>query len=67
MQENWRMCEFKTGRISLRSLQGENKTGQIQSYCGWLKFRGVPIFVVFVDGPIHEFQYPRISNFLYEL
>ena len=25
-------------------------------YCGWLKFRGVPIFVVFVEGSIHEFQ-----------
>ena len=22
-------------------------------YCGWLKFRGVPIFVVFVEGPIN--------------
>ena len=36
-------------------------------YCGWLNCRGVPIFVVFVEGPIHEFQYPRISNFLSEL
>ena len=35
--------------------------------CGWHHFRGVPIFVVFVEGPIHEFLYPRISNFLYEL
>ena len=25
-------------------------------YCGWHKFRGVPIFVVFVEGPIHEFK-----------
>ena len=24
-------------------------------YCGWLNFRGVPIFVVYVEGPIHEF------------
>ena len=36
-------------------------------YCGWLKFRWVPIFVVFVEGPNHEFQYPRNGNFLYEL
>ena len=36
-------------------------------YCGWLKFRGVTIFVVFVEGPIHEFQYPRNGNCLYEL
>ena len=36
-------------------------------YCGWLNFRGVPIFVVFVEGPSHEFQNPRISDFLYEL
>ena len=36
-------------------------------YCGWLKFRGVPIFMVFVEGQIHEFQYPRNGNFLYEL
>ena len=28
-------------------------------YCGWLKFRGVPIFVVSVEGPIHEFQFTR--------
>ena len=32
-----------------------------------LKFHGVPILVVFVEGPIHEFQYPRNGNFLYEL
>ena len=38
-----------------------------QGYCWWLKFRGVPIFMVFVEGPIYEFQYPRKSNFLYEL
>ena len=25
------------------------------TYCEWLNFHGVPIFVVFVDGPIHEF------------
>ena len=36
-------------------------------YCGWFKFRGVPIFVVFMEGPIHEFQYPRNGTFLYEL
>ena len=37
-------------------------------YCEWLKFRGVPIFVVFMEGPIHEFQYPQNFNFcmLYE-
>ena len=33
-------------------------------YCGWLNFRGVPIIM---EGPIHEFQYPRIGDFLYEL
>ena len=37
-----------------------------RGYCGWLNFRGVPIFVVFVEGAIHEFQYQRISDFLYE-
>ena len=36
-------------------------------YCEWLYFRGVPIFVVFVEGPIHEYKYPRIGDFLYEL
>ena len=36
-------------------------------YSGWLNFRGVLIFVVFVEGSIHEFQYPRNCNFLYEL
>ena len=36
-------------------------------YCGWLNFRGVPIFVVFVEGPVHEFQCQRKSHFLYEL
>ena len=33
-------------------------------YCGWLNFRGVPIFVVFVEGSIHGFQYPRNGDFL---
>ena len=37
------------------------------THCGWLNFRGVPIFVVFVEGPVHEFKYPRNSDFLYEL
>ena len=33
MQENWIVGEFKTdGQISHRFVQGENKTGQIQSY-----------------------------------
>ena len=36
-------------------------------YSRLLKFHRVPIFVVFVEGPIHEFQYPRNCNFLYEL
>ena len=36
-------------------------------YCGWLKFHGVTIFVVFVEGLIHKFQYSRNGNFLYEL
>ena len=35
-------------------------------YLGWLKFRGVPIFIVFVEGPIKEFQNQRNGNFLYE-
>ena len=39
----------------------------IFTYCGWLNFRGVPIFVVFVEGSIHEFQYPQINDFLHEL
>ena len=38
----------------------------LNSYGGWLNFRGVPIFVVFVEVP-HKFKYPRISDFLYEL
>ena len=25
-------------------------------YCGWLNIRGVPIFVVFVEGPIQDFS-----------
>ena len=37
------------------------------NYCGWLKFRGVPIFLVFVEGSNHDFQYLRNGNFLYEL
>ena len=37
------------------------------TYCGWHYFRWVPIFVVFVEGLIHKIQYPRISDFLYEL
>ena len=49
------------------SLLGMSSSGSCNSYCGWLKFRGVPIFVVFVEGPIHEFQYPWNGNFLYEL
>ena len=36
-------------------------------YCGWLQFRGVPISVVFVEGPINEFQYQGNGNFLYDL
>ena len=36
-------------------------------YRGWLKFFGVPIFVVFEEGMIKEFQYPWNGNFLYEL
>ena len=35
-------------------------------YCGWLNFREVPIFVVFVEGPVHEFKYQLISDFLCE-
>ena len=37
------------------------------TYRGWLKFRRVPIFVFFVEGPIHKFHYQRNGNFLYEL
>ena len=36
-------------------------------YCGWLIFRGVLIFVVFVEGTIHEFQCPGNCNILHEL
>ena len=35
--------------------------------CGWLNFRGVPIFVVFLESLINEFQYPRNDVLLYEL
>ena len=38
---------------------------QINKYCECLNFRGVTIFVVFVEGPIHEFQRPRNRDFLY--
>ena len=38
-----------------------------ENYYGRLKFRGVPIFMVFVEGPINEFQYPQNGNFHYEL
>ena len=38
------------------------------TYCGLPYFRGVPIFVVFVEGPIHEFgQYQQNSKFLASL
>ena len=37
MYETWRVGEFKTGRISLRSPKGENKTGRIQSCIQYLK------------------------------
>ena len=36
-------------------------------YCGWLNFRGVPIFLVVLEGSIHEFQYPRNRDILNEL
>ena len=36
-------------------------------HCEWLNFSGVPIFLVFVEGLIHEFQCPPINDFLYEL
>ena len=29
-----------------------------RTYCGGLNVYEVPIFMVFVEGPIHEFQYP---------
>ena len=48
-------------------LKGNVNLVRLWEYYGWLNFRGVPIFVVFVVGPIHEFQYPQISNFVYEL
>ena len=32
-------------------------------YCGWLNFRRVPIFVVFVEGPIHESTTHEITIF----
>ena len=37
------------------------------TYCEWFNFRGVLIFVVFVDSPNHEFQYQQNSNFWYKL
>ena len=36
------------------------------AYFEWLNFRGIPIFVIFVEGPMREFQYPRNIDFLYE-
>ena len=43
------------------------KTHLERACCGWLNFRAVPIFVVFMEGTIHELQFPRISDFLHEL
>ena len=37
------------------------------NYCEWLIFRWVQIFVVFVDGPIHEIWCPQKSDFMYKL
>ena len=42
-----------------------SQTKRNLQYCEWLNFLGVPIFVVFEDGPIHEFQYPGNCYFLY--
>ena len=28
-------------------------------YSEWVNFLGVPVFVFFVEGPIHEFQIPQ--------
>ena len=36
----------------------------LKIYCEWFTFCGVPIFV---EGLIHEFQYPRISDLMYEI
>ena len=36
-------------------------------YCECLNFCRVPIFMVFLAGPIHEIQYQQNSDFLYEL
>ena len=36
-------------------------------YCGWLNFRGVPIFLVVLEGSIHEFQYPRNSEAFFKV
>ena len=36
-------------------------------YCEQLNFCGVPIFLVFMEGPIPEFQYQQKSYFLYDL
>ena len=52
---------------SWRFLWSKYMSSQFWSICGRLKFRGVPIFVVFVEGLIHIFQYPWNGNFLYEL
>ena len=32
-------------------------------YCGWLNIRGVLNFVVFMEGPIHEFKYSQLVIF----
>ena len=36
-------------------------------YCGWLNFRGLLIFVVFVESLIHEFQCPKNGDVLFDL
>ena len=56
-----------TSHYSVILLTFHSKVNIVNKYCEWLTFRGVLIFVVFVEGPIHEFQYPRNGNFLYHL
>ena len=55
----------KVSKLFVYSMYAIQQPSCLLKYCGWLNFRGVPIFMVFVEGPIHKFQYPQ--NFQYEL
>ena len=63
----WWMTTWTITSLAIEYHKMMMYNGYVHCYCGWLNFRGVPIFVVFVEGSTHEFQYPRNGDFLYEL